>query len=261
MSEDSSLPGMGSPPHGPPPVPTRHEPPQIPEGHEPPPAPAFHEPPIPQIPERPRVLQTHKPAPIPANRQPPPIPKSFPRAIVNRRSSNASGDAIGQSEVKIVVSKTNIHASVFLSWLGFSLVLISIPIALLGAFWPGLRSPFWLTVLILSFVAICLEKFASSRPNVSADLVRLSLRLGYGFLLISLVGLVAAAFRASVYISHVVAWVAQAIHGVADSWHESNSIMAWFLHKADAIMQFFASQTATAANASPSPSPTPTPVP
>jgi hypothetical protein len=161
--------------------------------------------------------------------------------------------------VVVEVRSAGFGFATILCLLGLLLLLACIPIALLGAFFPGLRSPFWLTVLMFSFLAICFEKFVKNKPHVSADLVKLSLRLGYGFLFISLIGLIAAAARAGVYISHVLDGASQAVHKVADSWHESNGIIAWGLHKLDAILQLLAGHAQNSPISAPSPSPTATP--
>ena len=227
-------------------------PPPTPEGNGPPLVPKFHEPP---------PIGQHEPPPIPIQRhEPPPVPSS----AINRPSESPSRRPevkITERQAEFTPERSRSFGRIFLSWLGLVLSLSCIPIALIGAFWPWLRSPFWLAVLVLSFVAICLEKFVADKPDVSANLVKLSLRLAYGFLFIAVIGLLAAGARASLYISHVVEVASQAVHRTADSWHESNGIIASLLHKVDAIMQFFASHAQTAATASPSPTPTPPPGP
>jgi len=111
--------------------------------------------------------------------------------------------------------------------------------------------------MMLSFVVICLDKFLKNKPHVSADLVKLTLTLSYGFFVIALIGLIAAGFRAGIYFAHMLNAWSIAMHKLAESWHESNGIIAWFLHKADAIMQFFAAHAHCAGVQAPSPSPSP----
>jgi Patatin-like phospholipase len=70
-------------------------------------------------------------------------------------------------EIKALLEQGHGHGTAFLTWVGLFLALFCIPVALLGSFWPGLRSPFWLSVLILSFVVISLEKYAKRTRSVS----------------------------------------------------------------------------------------------
>jgi hypothetical protein len=224
-----------------------HSPPPIPPGHEPPPIPDGHEPPsIAGSAERRSLQGTH---------EPPPIPDSH---LTTRSGSQAQEEA---SKIIVFGEKRSGHGRAFLSWLGLVIALSCIPFALLGCFAPGLRGPFWLAVLILSFVVVSIEKYAKNDPHASTELASLALRLGYGFLFISLIGLVAASVRALLYISYVLELASHAIHRTAESWHESNNIVAWFLHKADVITQFIADHAHHASAASPSPSPTATPSP
>src|SRR5436190_850857 len=226
MSEDQSTPPGIPPQHEPTEIPPRHEPPPIPQFHEPPPVPEFHEPP--PVPDAAFTkTKDYQPARVEGD----PEKVLF---VVEKSSSR------GPPDIPVMVhSKSGFHPVVILSWLGLLLILACIPISIVGAFWPYLRAPFWLTVLTLSFVVICLDQFLKNKPHVSADLVKLTLRLSYGFFFIALIGLVAAAFRAGIYVSHAINTMSMAIHRLAESWHESNGIIAWFLHKADAIMQFF----------------------
>jgi hypothetical protein len=226
----------------PPPIPQRREPPPIPESHEPPPVPEF------------------RPA-IPADRL---VRITAVRAKERRASvvlSESPRRHPAETGVEVRPRPSAFGLATVLSWFGLLLMLACIPIALIGAFFPGLRSPFWLTVLMFSLVVISFEKFAKGRPQASADLVKLSLRLAYGFLFISLIGLAAAAVRAGVYISHVLDGMSRAVHKLAASWHESNGIIAWFLHKADVVIQFLAAHTTASHMSAPSPSPTATPAP
>ena len=274
---------MSEGPPEPPPIPEGHEPPPIPQQRERPPTPERHEPPpilelkqMRAVGDTSRgsvadpVLGNTRPPPIPPKHGPPPVPKSHgPPDILKVQERRVTFVVDRQTrmrqtsmgEAALGRQSSPFGLATFLCWLGLLLTVACIPIALMGALWPGLRSPFWLTVLTLAFVAICLEKFIKNKPQVSSDLRKLSLRLAYGFFFISLVGLAAAAMRAGVYISHVINTAILAVHRMAVSWHESNGIIAWCLHKADAVMQFAANHAHNTPAASPSPFPTATPSP
>jgi hypothetical protein len=234
---------------GPPPVPgsdtvrdtTRHQPPPIPET------------------QLPHAASNHEPPAIPAGaatiansarHEPPPVKSGPPPVPVSRRPTD-------QPAVKIVVAKSARPHPVALSRAAFFLCLLCIPLTLLGSFWPLLRSPFWITSLMFAFLALCLSRSAMSNSETAPSLARLTRLLSSGFIFIAIIGLIAAAFRASIYLSGVVDRASAAIQAAADARHESNAILSWFLHKVDAILQLFSSHSASAA--APPASPTPTP--
>ena len=250
------------------PIPARHEPPPVPH-----PGANRLSPVPPPIPDSHRIVATNVPAEEkPSVRKAPVAEQEVTFVMEDFHASatrhvarplgrqNKTEGQTPNSAVNVVLEQGHGHGTAFLTWVGLLLALLCIPFALAGSFAPGLRSPFWLTVLMFAFIVIALEKYAKKNPGSSVELVRLALGLGYGFLVISLIGLVAAGMRAGIYVAAAINTASQAVHKLAESWHESNGIIAWFLHKADAIMQFFASHAPTAAP-SPLPSPSPTPVP
>lgn len=232
--------------NGPPPIPTHPTPPPIP--HE-------------------RVGSSHTPPPVPVRRpaivtemapltDPPSIPLTRPSAglpDVPRRS-------IYDAPVNVVVSAPIHHEPVMLSRVALLLTLLCIPLAFLGSFWPLLRSPFWLSSLVLALIALALTKFTiNNSSGTPTALSKLTLQLSHGFILISIIGLIAAAFRASLFLSGTVDRVAAAIRAAAKAQQGTNDMLAWVFHKIDVIVSYFGSHHAADAlpGASPSPSPPP----
>jgi hypothetical protein len=80
------------------------------------------------------------------------------------------------------------------------------------------------------------------------------MQLAWGFLCISIAGLLMIGVATALYGIVVV-------DGAAKSWHEHNVIVAWFLHKADSITQFVGDHVPGPPAMAPSPSSTATPSP
>ena len=246
MSGDQSSDARG----GPPPIPSRGMPPPIPRersgtSHAPPP-----------IPTRPAAIGENtamrsEPPPVPGARPSSIGPPEVPRRVVNDRPVN------------IIVGHSMHHEPVILSRLALVLILLCIPLAFLGSFWPFLRSPFWLTSLVLAFVALSLAKFTinSHSSGPPTPLSKLTLQLSYGFIIISIIGLIAAAFRASMFLSGTADRLALAVRSFAEAQKGTNDQLAWIFHKIDVIISYFGTHHAagTLPAASPSPSPAPTP--
>ncbi len=244
---------------GPPPIPAsylasprEHQPPPIPEEvlsfagsfGGPPPIPGAYAP-TSGVQADEQLRGNHTPPPIPAAAVP-----DFPVSVAGSRM-------MPEPPVKIMVSAPVHHQPVILSRVALALTLLCVPLALMGSFWPLLRSPFWIAALVLAFLAYSLAKFTLSNPEASPALARLTLRLSYGFILISMIGLIAAAFRASIFLSATVDRASAAIHAAADAQQGANATLSWFLHKIDVIIQFFSSHSPPPGTVHPSPTPSP----
>src|SRR5437867_2796115 len=145
---------------GPPPVPGRHEPPPAP--HSGANRPSIGPPPIP---DSHRIIATNMPAEEkPLVRKAPVgeqevtfVMEDFHASASQQRVSRHVARPLGDqnkikgqtpnSAVDVVLEQGHGHGTAFLTWVGLFLALFCIPVALLGSFWPGLRSPFWLSVL------------------------------------------------------------------------------------------------------------------
>jgi hypothetical protein len=245
MSSDQST---DSVPGGPPPIPSTRTPPPIPRqragiSHTPPP-----------VPTKPRPIAINPTTPS----EPPEIPSNFrpsaePPAIPRRAANDAP--------VNIVVAAPIHHEPVVLSRVALIVSLLCIPLAFLGSFWPFLRSPFWLGALILALLALALTKFTINRSNSGKPtaLSKLTMQLSYGFIVIAIIGLIAAAFRASIFLSGTADRLALAIRDAADAQRGTNDALAWIFHKIDVIVSYFGTPDVSSALPAASPTPTPSP--
>lgn len=250
----------------PPPVPSHRIPPPIPgqtssSSHAPPPIPR-QPPPVP----RGTLVSTPTNAEgnSPTHRQPPRVstqgpsvstplsPPAIPRA-------RQGADRPNESLANIIVARPTHHEPVVLCRVALALTLLCIPLSLLGSFWPLLRSPFWITSLVLALLALSLTKFAISSSEKPSPLTKLTLQLSYGFIVISIIGLIAAAFRASLYLSGTADHVAAAVRAAAEAQRGSNEIFAWVLHKIDVLVSFLGTHGSSGAVPAASPSPSPSP--
>jgi hypothetical protein len=116
--------------------------------------------------------------------------------------------------------------------------------------------------MVFAFVAVSVGRYARSTSGAPPELLRLSLRLGYGFLIISFLGMVAAMFDVLRFATPVAAAAIAAFHRIIDSWKESNGLMARILDLVEwaktTVTHLFHGAGPSPLN-SPSPSPTPAP--
>jgi hypothetical protein len=114
--------------------------------------------------------------------------------------------------------------------------------ALPGAKWPGLG-----LALAFSFTATSFARYAKARPASSPALSRLACQLGFGFLVISCIAVIAALIQD---IAALKAW-AESMHRLAQKGYDLIVYIKGF------ILNFFDHGT----SAAPAPSPTPAPEP
>lgn len=155
----------------------------------------------------------------------------------------------------------------FAQWIALILSLACIPACLLAAFVPPYqmflgKCGLWVGAMVFAFVAVSVGRYARSTSGAPPELLRLSLRLGYGFLIISFLGMVAAMFDVLRFATPVVAAGVAAFHRLLDSWKESNGLMAKILDQFEwvktTVAHLFHGAGQPPLNA-PSPSPTPAP--
>jgi hypothetical protein len=198
-----------------------------------------------------------EPPPIPHRPEPPPIPECHEPPSIPRVGRGAARP--NELVANIIVARPTHHEPVVLCRVAMALTLLCIPLSLLGSFWPLLRSPFWITSLVLALLALSLAKFAINSSEKPSPLAKLTLQLSYGFIVISIIGLIAAAFRASLYLSGTADRVAVAVRAAAEAQRGSNEIFAWVLHKIDMVGTLLGAHGSSGAVPAASPSPSPFP--